>query len=583
MVGAPIDLRAAATSHSVIRDNDAASHREAHRRRRWSRLMGTLLIVLVALALGFVTGHPFRLSSLVPHVNFENPAVMSLMLGGVLVLAMLGPILGSGRSPHVLYRPEELGMSLADVAGAGPTKDEVVRSLNLFLAHRTFETEMGGTVRRGLLFAGPPGTGKTYLAKAMAGSADVPFVFVSATAFQSMFYGATARKIRSYFRALRKVARNEGGAIGFIEEFDAIALSRAGMANGRGEGASGVVNELLVQMQSFDEPPPATRMRNWFVDRANNWLPAGRRLKRKVVAPPNILIIAASNRAADLDPALMRPGRFDRTITFDLPVRSERTQIAQYYLNKKSHDVSVTADEVARITSGHSPVELEHLLDEALISALRNGRRVMTWDDVEEARLTTLAGIARDGEYGTAERWRIAIHESGHALAALLLGKDVGVVSILKRGDSLGITTHENAEENNLMTRGDLEARIQISLGGMIAEELECGDISNGASSDLESATAHACAMVGAFGMSGSLVSFAAATDAFGANLTAKVLANPAAREAADALLNQSRANVIELFSSRRAALRRAAQTLLEHDQISGSEFAQIVAGVVTA
>ena len=583
MLSAPIDLRTVANAFGVLRNNEAVAHREASRRRRWSRLMVWVGIAFISVLVGFLSGHPFSPSMLIPHVDMSNPGHAAVILGFVLILALVVPMMAAGRSPHVLYRPEELKVTLADVAGAGATKEEVVRSLNLFLAHKTFETEMGGTVRRGLLFAGPPGTGKTYLAKAMAGSADVPFVFVSATSFQSMYYGATARKIRAYFRALRKVARAEGGAIGFIEEFDAMGLARAGVGAGRGEGQSGVVNELLVQMQSFDEPPMSLRIRNWFIERINNWLPRHRRIKRKMAEVPNILILAATNRAADLDPALLRPGRFDRTIHFDLPVRSERTQIVEYYLNRKSHDVSVTAEEVSKVTSGYSPVELEHLLDEALICALRHGRRVMVWDDITEARLATQVGLARDGEYSTSERWRVALHESGHALAAMLLGRDVGVVSILKRGDALGVTTHEDPEEQHLWTRADLQARIQISLGGMIAEELECGDISSGASSDLQAATSMACSMIGEFGMGGSLLSFAAATDALGSNTAAKVLNDRAAREAADTLLNTARQQVIDLFTPRRMALRRAAQTLLEHDEINGAEFAQIVAGVVNA
>ena len=151
---------------------------------------------------------------------------------------MAGPLLMAGRSPHVLYRPEEVGITLADVVGADAVVEEVVKTLNLFLAHRTFEEGMGGTPRRAVLFEGPPGTGKTYIAKAMAAEAGVPFLFVSSSAFQSMYYGQTNRKIRSYFRALRNYARREGGAIGFIEEIDAIGATRGGLGAGRAARAS---------------------------------------------------------------------------------------------------------------------------------------------------------------------------------------------------------------------------------------------------------------------------------------------------------------------------------------------------------
>ena len=204
--------------------------------------------------------------------------------------------------------------------GAGVVVDEVVKTLNLFLAYKTFRERMGGTPRRAILFEGPPGTGKTYMAKAMAREAGVPFLFVSSSAFQSMYYGQTNRKIRSYFKALRKAAREEGGAIGFIEEIDAIGAARSGMGASTGrEGISGVVNELLIQLQSFDTPTGGQRLRNWSIDRVNRWLPSHRQLKAPRTQPANILVIGATNRAADLDPALLRPGRFDRSIHFDLP------------------------------------------------------------------------------------------------------------------------------------------------------------------------------------------------------------------------------------------------------------------------
>ena len=155
---------------------------------------------------------------------------MPLLFFVLLGVVLLGSTVGAGRSPHVLYRPEQITTRLDDVVGIDPVKEDVVRSLNLFLAHKQFSEEMGGTPRRGLLFEGAPGTGKTHLAKAMAAEAGVPFLFVSATSFQSMYYGATARKIRSYFKKLRKVARQEGGAIGFIEEIDAIAMARGGLS-----------------------------------------------------------------------------------------------------------------------------------------------------------------------------------------------------------------------------------------------------------------------------------------------------------------------------------------------------------------
>ena len=169
--------------------------------------------------------HPFGMPQIPASFDRYLPIVaVCLLLGAILIL----PLVGAGKSPHVLYRPGEIDVSFADVRGADDVVEEATKTLNLFLAHRAFTEQMGGTPRRGVLFDGPPGTGKTYLAKAMAAEAGVPFLFVSSSAFQSMFYGQTNRKIRSYFRALRRYARKEGGAIGFIEEIDAIGAARGG-------------------------------------------------------------------------------------------------------------------------------------------------------------------------------------------------------------------------------------------------------------------------------------------------------------------------------------------------------------------
>lgn len=576
---ANVDLRSAVGTATLIQGpSDVGRAREEYRQRKLRRLSGFLLSITAFLLLRAYMGHPVHFG--LPSIPLDHPLLPSLALIVVITLGGIVPMLAAGRSPHTLFRSEDIGVQLADVVGADSVKDEVVRSLNLFLANKTFSQEMGGTIRRGLLFSGTPGTGKTYVAKAMAGSAGVPFVFVSATAFQSMFYGATARKIRSYFRALRKIARKEGGAIGFIEEFDAIGLSRSGVSSGRGEGMSGVVNELLVQMQSFDEPTSGMRFQTWLIERVNSFLPEARRLKRPARTAPNIILIAATNRAADLDPALLRPGRFDRTITFDLPVRRERTQIAGYYLNRKSHDITVTPEDVSQITSGYSPVAIEQLLDEGLMEALRRGSRVMNLDDIKAAQLVTSVGLARDGEYTTGERWRVAVHESGHGLVSLLLGHDVGLVSILKRASALGVTTHSTAEETHMHTRAELEARVQIALAGLVAEELECGEMSSGASSDLASATTIVCQMIGSLGMGDSLLCLDASQSAISGNVVDKVLADKESRAAAERLLLECKENVRVLLAARRGPLRRSAQTLLDKDEINGTELAQILAGV---
>ena len=361
----------------------------------------------------------------------------------------------------------------------------MVKTLNLFLGHKMFAETMGGTARRAILFEGPPGTGKTYMAKAMAAEAGVPFLFVSSSAFQSMFYGQTNRKIRSYFKELRKYARREGGAIGFIEEIDAIGGARGGMggAGRHHDGVAGVVNELLIQLQSFDQPPtmapPAGASSS---TSSTRWLPPRRHLKKRPPQPANILVIGATNRAFDLDPALLRPGRFDRSIYFDLPSRAGRRDIIDYYLAKKSHDAELDdparRDTLAALTFGYSPVMIEHLLDEALVWALRRGADRLSWDDIQKAKMTEEIGLGQPVEYTEAERRTIATHESGHATVAYLVGtgRKLEVLSIIKRKDALGLLAHSETEERFTRTRSEIEALIQIAFGGMVAEELFFGE-----------------------------------------------------------------------------------------------------------
>jgi len=465
------------------RDADTTSTRERQRRRRLRRLFVVILVPLAWVWFRIVTANPIRFG--IPDAVANSPEIwisVGLMLFLCLLIGL--PLLGAGRSPHTLLRPSDSKVRLADVVGATATKREAVDTLNLFLKHQTFADELGGSPRRGVLFEGPPGTGKTYLAKALAAEAGVPFLFVSASSFQSMYYGQTNRKIRTYFKALRKAARAEGGAIGFIEEFDAIGASRSGMGSGgMREGIAGIVNELLVQMQSFDLPSGREKVKSKFVDALNSLLPHHLMVRRPKPSTANILVIAATNRAADLDPALLRPGRFDRIIHFDLPPRADRVEIANYYLGKKVHDPGVTAEQIADLSAGYSPVRIERLLDEALIIAVRDGRRGFTCDDVVAAQLVTEVGLSHEVGYHPDERRRVATHEAGHALAAVLLGREVRVASILRRGASLGLVAHDDAEERHLKTPSELKDLIVIAMAGRAAEIQEFGEASSGIAS----------------------------------------------------------------------------------------------------
>jgi cell division protease FtsH len=521
----------------------------------------------------------------VPGFFTADPYILiSVGLLSVLMVMIMVPYLGAGKSPHTVLRPSDTKVRLSDVVGAEATRREAVDTLNLFLAHETFESEMGGSPRRGVLFEGPPGTGKTYLAKALAAEAGVPFLFVSASEFQSMYFGQTNRKIRTFFKALRKAARAEGGAIGFIEEFDAIGGARSGMNTGSmREGVVGVVNELLVQMQSFDLPTFGTRVKSKFVDAVNAFLPLNRALARPQSPFANILIVAATNRAADLDPALLRPGRFDRVIHFDLPPRADRVEIAKYYLNKKAHTPEVNEFDIADLTAGYTPVKIERLLDEALIVALRHRRTAMTKSDVIEAQLTNDVGLSHPVGYHADERRRVAVHEAGHALAASLVGRDIRIASILRRSGALGLVAHGDAEERHLKTPSDGADLIAIALAGRAAELQEFGEASSGIAGDLAYATTVASQLVGQMGASDTLISLEAAMIPGAGNIVAKVLADEVSRAKVEAILESAADRVACMLLEHRSALIALADALCAEDELSGDRIAQIVTSELAA
>jgi ATP-dependent Zn protease len=564
---------------------DVGVAREAARRRR----LGRLAVVGAALGLWLWTSLLAGGLLLVPHVSKGERQMLPLAaLVAVIAAVMVVPLVAAGRSPHVRFGPGEIGVGLQDVKGIPVAVEDAVRTLNLFLAHRTFRDEMGGTPRKGLLFEGPPGTGKTHLAKALAREAGVPFLFVSSSAFQSMFYGQTNRKIRSYFAALRAAARREGGAIGFIEEIDAIGATRAGVAGGGGrEGIAGVVNELLIQLQSFDQPPWTYRVAGIWVEAINRLLPAGRHLTKPAAAPANVLVIAATNRAADLDPALLRPGRFDRTLTFDLPSRSGRAEILAHELLRRSHapELEDRMAELAAQTFGYSPAMLVHLLDEALVWALRRGAPAMSWEDVADAKMAEEIGLAQPVEYTEAERRTIATHESGHAAVAWLVGtsRRLEVLSIIKRNAALGLLAHSDTEERWTQTESELRGLVQIALGGLGAEMVFFGERSSGAAADLRYATDLAAQMVGSMGMGNTLVSFEAA-QAGGSNLVAKVLSTDEGRQAVGTLLDGARDQVVALLTANRHVVEALRDALLERDELVGDdEILAVIRGAVDA
>jgi ATP-dependent Zn protease len=584
--------RAAAETHRA----DVRATREHHRQRRLRKLLYLNVVVFIYVLSRVLRDKPiaFGLPDLGPDaILWLFPILIFLSFGLILLLP-----LANGRSPHVRFSPDEIPVRFSDVRGIDIVLEEVTRSLQIFLTYKSFREELGGNPRRGILFEGKPGTGKTHLAKAMSAEAGVPFFFVSAPAFHSMWFGMTAFKIRAFFKTLKKAARKEGGAIGFIEEMDAVGGARGGVSQttaypgGRmvdrmvDSGSGGMVNELLIQLQSFDTPPFGLRMRNSLVGAVNSFLPSERQLKKKPAPYSNLLIIGATNRADSLDPALMRPGRFDRTLYFDLPSKAGRRDLIDYFLERRAYAPEMNREdlreELAAMSLGYSPAMLEHILDEALVWAIREGRRELTWRDVQRARLSEEIGLAQPVAYMEDERVLIATHEAGHAVAAYLCAKDrrkLEVLSIIKRRQALGLLAHSDAEERFTKTKSELEATIKIALGGMAAEQLYFGESGTGPSSDLHTATLLAAQMVGAFGMGSKLVSYEAVSDGpyTTSNIVGKVLSSEETKKEMEDLLQRLKDQVSFLLEKNRDLLEALRDALLEHEELLGDDIAAVL------
>jgi cell division protease FtsH len=590
----PDTFRKVASEHQA----DVAQIRERNRMRRLRILLVLNVIILAYLGKRAIDGRPLSFGW--PELGPD--AMIWLFPLAMIVVIAIGvalPFAVNSSSAHVRFSPSEIGISFDDVRGVDTVLEEVTRTLQIFLTYKTFREELGGNPRRGILFEGKPGTGKTHMAKAMAAEASVPFYFVSAPAFQSMFYGATARKIRKFFKTLKKAARKEGGAIGFIEEIDAIGGRRGGVDASTGtrsspmnvfrsaitSGTEGMVNELLIQLQSFDTPMFWGRARNSLIDLFNLFLPSSRQVRKRKPDYSNVLIIAATNRAQDLDPALLRPGRFDRTLYFDLPSRIGRRDLIDYFLDRRAHapemDKEELREELASMTLGYSPAMLEHIVDEALVWALRDGRRELNWRDVQRARLTEEIGLAHPVAYSEREKDIIATHEAGHAVAAYLCASDrkLEVLSIIKRRQALGLLAHSDMEERFTRTKSELESVLKVTMGGIAAELLFFNESGTGPSSDLTAATTVAAQMVGSFGMGSSLVSYDAVGSGGlgGPNLVAKVLSNDETKREVEDLLRRHKDQVYFLLENNRDLVEALRDALLEQDELLGDEILAVI------
>ncbi|HKB13178.1 MAG TPA: ATP-dependent zinc metalloprotease FtsH [Vicinamibacterales bacterium] len=400
--------------------------------------------------------------------------VLGLGFVGLLGFAMYR--VTSGRIPALESKAREAGpetttVTFADVAGVDEAKEEVKEIVD-FLREPSRFAAIGGRIPKGVLLVGPPGTGKTLLARSIAGEAKVPFLFASGSDFVEMYAGVGASRIRKLF----KDARRHPACIIFIDELDAVGRSRGGNSLSHEEREQ-TLNQLLVEMDGF---------------------------------APNqgIVVIAATNRPDILDPALLRPGRFDRQVTVGAPDVRGREQILRIHARKVAMDREVDLRQIARGTPGFSGAELANLVNEAALFAVRSGRQIVTNHDFDQARDKVLMGAERKSlTMSDHERVTCAYHESGHAVVAALLphADPLHKVTIIPRGRALGVTMQLPEGDRHTHTREFLEAQIAILMGGRIAEELFLRQMTSGAGNDIERATEIARRMVCEFGMSSAL------------------------------------------------------------------------------
>jgi cell division protease FtsH len=456
-----------------------------------------------------------------------------------------------GRSKAKQFNEDHPKTTFADVAGYLGVKQEISEVVE-FLKNPMRYQSIGARIPKGLLLVGPPGTGKTMLARAVAGEAGVPFFSVSGSDFMEMFVGVGASRVRDLFATARK----QSPAIVFVDEIDSIGRKRgAGLGGGHDEREQ-TLNQMLSEMDGF-EPTEG------------------------------IVVIAATNRPDVLDPALLRPGRFDRTIVVPLPDLGERLPILEVHAKGKPLDPSVDMNIVARGTPGMSGADLANLVNEAALHAVRRNSTTIGMEDFESSRDRVLMGQERDTMVlQDDERERIAFHESGHALLAYVLDKTdpLHKITIIPRGMALGVTMTLPEEDRHIMSRQHLEDSLCMRMGGRVAELLVYGDLSTGAADDLQRNTELARRMVREWGMSKEIgpMAWGSNNQVFlGEDLmhtrdysdhTSKVIDDEIER-----ILREQESRAIEVLTLHRRGLESLTRALLEHETIDGADAARLI------
>ena len=483
------------------------------------------------------------------------PMVIFIGIGQLMSRRMMnkaggnGMMFGMGKSNAKIYVNSSAGIHFSDVAGEDEAKENLAEIVD-YLHNPNKYKEIGASMPKGVLLVGPPGTGKTMLAKAVAGEAGVPFFSMSGSEFVEMFVGMGASKVRDLF----KQAKEKAPCIVFIDEIDAIGKKRDGQFSGNDEREQ-TLNQLLTEMDGFE---------------GNN----------------GVIILAATNRPESLDPALTRPGRFDRRVPVELPDLKGREEILKVHAKKIKIASDVDFAQIARMASGASGAELANIVNEAALRAVRDGRSYATQSDLEESIEVVIAGYQKKNAILTdQEKWTVAYHEIGHALVAALQSHSAPVqkITIIPRtSGALGYTMQVDEGNKYLMTKEEIENKIATFTGGRAAEEIVFGAISTGASNDIEQATKLARAMITRYGMSDDfgMVALETVTNQYlggDSSLACSMETQTEIDRQVVELVKKQHEKAAQILMENREKLDELSRYLYEKETITGSEFMQIL------
>ena len=492
-----------------------------------------------------------------PIINFLVSWILPLMmfsLIGRLLFAFLqkkgGNAMSFGSSNAKIYAEKETGVTFKDVQGEDEAK-EALEEIVSYLHNNDKYAQIGAKLPKGALLVGPPGTGKTLLAKAVAGEAKVPFFSISGSEFVEMFVGMGASKVRDLF----KQASEKAPCIVFIDEIDTIGKKRDGNGMGGNDEREQTLNQLLTEMDGFD-------------------------------SNKGVVILAATNRPEILDPALLRPGRFDRRIPVNLPDLQGRIEILKVHSKDVKMEGDINFNAIAKATSGASGAELANIINEAALRAVRQGRDAVTQEDLEESVETVIAGYKRKNAVLSEEEKRIvAFHEIGHALVAAKQTNSAPVTKITiipRTSGSLGYTMQVEDADKNLLSKEDLLTQIATLTGGREAEKLVFGKITTGASNDIERATKMARSMITQYGMSDQfgMVALETVNNQYLGGDTS-LICSPATSEAIDkevmAIIKAAEEKAYNILKENQEKLNELSAFLLEKETITGEEFMKIL------